>query len=202
MPEGAAAESASPGKTGSADQNGEAVSEPEAREAEGAEDDTPGKGCTPSNVPGSGDVRGPSAHEGKSPPREEGTDWEALLEGEAPLVPKGTSAPAKSGSTKRADRGKPEEDVVARSPEETPEKGKGKGKGKNATKELGRGKDGGKQGAPADMAVLPVRDWGGARAVKAVDELAWYRVSDENVGRVTTKAVASCEAYILMYARV
>jgi hypothetical protein len=202
FPWGAASESASLGKTGSTDQTGGAISEPEAPEAEGSEDTAAGKGRTPSKVSGPEDCRGPTAHEGNSPHREEGADWEALLEGEAPLIPNGASAPAKIGGTKAADHGKPEEDGAVRSPETAPDKGKGNAKGKNATKELGRGRDGGKQGAGADLAVLPNRDWGAARAVKSVDELAWYRVSDENVGRVTTKAVATCEAYILMYARV
>lgn len=44
--------------------------------------------------------------------------------------------------------------------------------------------------------------WEKARAKRATQPLCWYRVSDTLVSRVTEDAVASCQAYILLYMRV
>lgn len=50
----------------------------------------------------------------------------------------------------------------------------------------------------------PAHGGGGTGSLAAgvrPEQLAWFRVSDQNVKRVDWPAVAACEAYLLLYAR-
>lgn len=74
-------------------------------------------------------------------------------------------------------------------------------------KDVGKGRKSGATSSGTSAAGNPGQSvrrvqWKQARAKKATQPLCWYRVSDTLVSRVTEDAVASCQAYILLYMRV